>query len=336
MAAFITRLLPADPAGIAAAVSLLRQGQIVGVPTETVYGLAALAHHDGAVAAIFEAKERPAFDPLIVHLAEPDQLDVVVAMPAASRAWLDRLIQRFWPGPLTLVLPKKPGISDLATSGLQTVAVRCTAHPVLQAIIRTAGPIAAPSANRFGRISPTTAQAVEDELSGRLPLILDGGPCEHGVESTIIRLSTGGLELLRPGPVTLEELQSVAPVVQRQRDVSESLDAPGALPQHYAPLKPLALQSLDTPLPLPPGQCGVLAWQSVPEPLANQLAAVRILSTQGEPREAAANLFRYLRELDASPACQLVAEPVPEAGLGLAIMDRLRRASAGSGGMSHE
>jgi len=336
MQSFSTRLLPADHAGIGAAAGLLREGQIVGVPTETVYGLAALADCDRAVAAIFEAKERPAFDPLIVHLADPQQLETVAATPEPHRALMDQLIERYWPGPLTFVLPRKPGVSDLVTSGLATVAVRCTAHPVLQAIIREAGPVAAPSANRFGRISPTTAQAVMSELDHRLPLVLDGGPCQHGVESTIVRFTTEGLEVLRPGPVTLEALRELAPVVLARRGATEPLDAPGSLLQHYAPLKPLLLQSFADPLPAAIAQCGLLAWQTVPPELSQRAAEIRILSAAGQVGEAAANLFRCLRELDTSAASHLVAEPMPETGLGLAIMDRLRRASAGSGGVKHE
>jgi len=327
-----TRLIAASREGIAEAARLLKEGAVVGVPAETVYGLAARSSDDRAVARIFEAKARPSFDPLIVHLAESNQLDEVADVPVESEEVVDALIEQFWPGPLTMVLPKREAVSDLVTSGLPTVAVRCTSHPILQQLIELAGPLAAPSANRFGRISPTTAEAVLEELNGRIPLILDDGPVLHGVESTIVRITNrGALEILRPGPVTPEALQAVAPVGFSGRQVGEVPHAPGMLAQHYAPAKPLRLQDWQHDLPGPAESCALLGWRSVPVDLRTQAVAFEILSERGDLKEAATRLFAAMRRLDASRARWLVAEPVPEHGIGLAIMDRLRRAAAGSG-----
>jgi L-threonylcarbamoyladenylate synthase len=312
----------------AAAVELLRKGEIVGLPTETVYGLAADALNPIAVARIFEAKERPRFDPLIVHLPSRDWLKKISDFPECDRQLISKLADRFWPGPLTLVLPKRDIVPDIVTAGLDTVAARISAHPVFAEIIQLfEKPLAAPSANRFGRVSPTTAPHVRDELDGRIPLIIDAGPTEHGIESTIVSVHENSIDILRRGPVTEERLSEFADtkfVASAARDIS----APGQLPSHYAPKTPLQLiDNADSFSPQINRRVGLLAWQPVKS--EGDFTAVRRLSGRQELREAAANLFRYLRELDALGLDLIVAERVPAEGLGAAILDRLQRASCG-------
>jgi L-threonylcarbamoyladenylate synthase len=220
------------PEAISRAVELLRQGQVIGLPTETVYGLAGDGLNPTALARIFEVKQRPLFDPLILHFADmAGAFDLAEQIPIAAR----ELAQRFWPGPLTLVLRKRDIVPDLATSGLPHVALRVPAHPVAQAVLRAfGGPLAAPSANRFGRISPTDAQAVQSELRDTVPLILDGGPCAVGLESTVLFISEHRPVLLRAGGISLEEIESVVGPVQRAAPVDERPQAPGQLKHHYA------------------------------------------------------------------------------------------------------
>ncbi len=313
----------------AAAVELLRSGEIVALPTETVYGLAADALNPIAVAKIFEAKERPRFDPLIVHLPDHEWLEKIADIRADDRQLILALASKFWPGPFTMVLPKRDSVPGIVTAGLDTVAVRISAHPVFAEIVRELDePLAAPSANRFGRISPTTAQHVFDELEGRVQLIIDAGPTEHGIESTIVAVTAGKIETLRRGPLTDEDLSQVAEVatVGRTREIS----APGQLPSHYAPRTPLRLID-DAKLFSPENnqRVGLLTWTSSARFSANKkrFAAVRNLSERHDLREAAENLFRYLRELDALGLDLIVAERVPSRGLGAAIMDRLTRAA---------
>jgi L-threonylcarbamoyladenylate synthase len=302
------------------AVELLRQGEIVALPTETVYGLAADAFNPIAVAQIFEAKERPRFDPLIIHLPDFEWFERVVDLSTQDRQLLLALTHKFWPGPFTLVLPKQAAVSDIVTAGLPTVAVRMSGHPLLMEIVRAIGPLAAPSANRFGRMSPTTAQHVLDELDGRIPLVLDGGPTEHGIESTIVRVSSGKIDILRRGPITEQQLEKFGDVRVAQ---GEKISAPGQMASHYAPKKPLTL--IDDAAEFPNERAGLLAWNPVD---GKHFAAVRQLSAKQDLREAAANLFGYLRELDANDDVDLiVAERVPHHGLGAAIMDRLTRAA---------
>ena len=315
-----------------AAVELLRKGELVALPTETVYGLAANALNPIAVAKIFEAKERPRFDPLIVHLPNRDWLGRIVDVPAGDRQLIGKLADKFWPGPFTMVLPKREIVPDIVTAGLDTVAVRLSAHPVFAEIVGELDePLAAPSANRFGRISPTTAQHVLDELDGRIPLIVDAGPTEHGIESTIVAVRDGRIAILRRGPITHEQLSEFAEVSSVL--TTTKISSPGQLPSHYAPTTPLRL--IDNAEAFPPQKnqrVGLLAWSgafrsSTSPQTALQFAAVRNLSDRGDLREAAANLFRYLRELDALGLDLIVAERVPSRGLGAAIMDRLERAS---------
>ena len=309
----------------AAAVELLRKGEIVALPTETVYGLAANALDAMAVAKIFEAKERPRFDPLIVHLPDRDWLKKIVDIPQLDQQLILELADKFWPGPFTMVLPKRQIIPEIVTAGLETIAVRISEHPVFAEIIRAfGGPLAAPSANRFGRISPTIAQHVLDELSGRIPLIIDAGPTTHGIESTIVALRQGKIDILRSGPIAVEQLSKFGKI-----DIVDSggkISAPGQLPSHYAPKTPLRL--IDDPTSISGERIGLLAWNPTN---TRQFAAVRQLSPRHDLREAAANLFRHLRELDALDLDLIVAERVPARGLGAAILDRLQRASHDSG-----
>ena len=309
-----------------AAVELLRKGELVALPTETVYGLAANALESIAVAKIFEAKERPRFDPLIVHLPNRERLETIVNVPAKHRQLIRRLTDKFWPGALTIVLPKRKIVPDIVTAALDSVAVRLSAHPVFAEIVGELDePLAAPSANRFGRVSPTTAQHVLDELDGRIPLIIDGGPTEHGIESTIVAVQDGKIAILRRGPITHEQLSDFAEVVTVTG--TQRISAPGQLPSHYAPATPLRLIDNAEAFPEQKNQrVGLLAW-SGDYRSSEAFAAVRNLTDDGDMREAAANLFRYLRELDALSLDLIVAERIPSQGLGAAIMDRLERAS---------
>jgi L-threonylcarbamoyladenylate synthase len=311
----------------AAGVELLRKGQIVALPSETVYGLAADALNSIAVARIFEAKERPHFDPLIVHLPDCEWLDRVAAVPDEQRQLIGQLVDRFWPGPLTIVLPKREIIPDIVTAGLGTVAVRISSHPVFAQIIKAFGrPLAAPSANRFGHISPTTAQHVCDDLDDRIPLILDAGPTTHGIESTIVAIRDSRIHVLRRGPITSMQLSKFGKI-----DIvppTGKVSAPGQLRTHYAPRTPLRLvEDAGSFLPEKNQRVGLLAWNSIRSEKA--FAVVRCLSERQDFRQAAANLFGYLRELDQSSLDLIVAERVPLHGLGAAIMDRLERGAHG-------
>jgi L-threonylcarbamoyladenylate synthase len=306
-----------------AAVELLRQGDVVALPTETVYGLAADAFNLIGVAKIFEAKGRPRFDPLIVHLPDRDWLEKVADIPPQDQQLVLKLTERFWPGPFTIVLPKREVVPGIVTAGLETVAVRISAHPVFADIVQALGkPLAAPSANRFGRISPTTAQHVLDELGGHVPLIIDAGPATHGIESTIVAVHRGKIDILRRGPITFEELSQFGKVAVA--DSPSKISAPGQLPSHYAPETPLRV--VDDLKSFKSGQrCALLAWNPVKED--QRFVAIRSLSERRDLREAAANLFRCLHELDQLQVDLIVAERVPSQGLGPAILDRLQRAS---------
>ena len=311
---------------ISRALALLRAGAVVALPTETVYGLAADALSAEAVVKIFETKERPRFDPLIVHLPERAWLPRVATLGADATGLVEKLIEKFWPGPLTILLPKTNLIPDIVTAGLTTVAVRMSAHPVFSALVRELDrPLAAPSANRFGRISPTSAAHVFEELFGRIPLIVDGGASEHGVESTIISVQKNCLTILREGPVTREQLAKFADVGRATEDKVRP-EAPGGLPSHYAPRTPLTIVDDISAVTVPQGQrYGALLWSRAP--LSETFVESRRLSATSDLREAAANLFRELRELDHAGLDCVVAEAIPETGLGAAIMDRLRRAA---------
>lgn len=319
---------PGADQAIRRAVELLRRGEAVALPTETVYGLAADALREEAVLKIFQAKSRPQFDPLIVHLPNAEAIGRVAIIDKAVSSLFERLQKQFWPGPLTFVFPRRAVISDLVTAGLNTVAVRLSAHPVFSDIIQTfGGPLAAPSANQFGRISPTTASHVREELDGLVPLIVDAGPTTHGLESTIIALRNGRIEILRRGPVTQEQLAEFGEIAVI--GPTSHPEAPGQLPSHYAPRTPLVLVDDAATFNCPAGKrCGVLAWN---RPEQDEFAEVRRLSKRQDVAEAATNLFRYLRELDGQSLDLIVAEKVPDHGLGAAINDRLRRASKPQG-----
>lgn len=320
------------------ACALLQQGEIVALPTETVYGLAADAFNPVAVAKVFAAKERPSFDPLIVHIAARGDLPRVAIVPDDIAESVDQLIGAFWPGPLTLVLPRHPDVPDLVTSGLPTVAVRQSAHPVFRAINKALGhPLAAPSANRFGSISPTSASAVIKELGGRIPLVIDAGACCEGIESTIISIEPRPgkkplFHLHRAGPITKEQLQKFGKVEKAREVVGQGPLAPGQLASHYAPRTPLIL--LETPADFQPEdgkRYGLLSYTGAddgPFVTLHEWECIEALSPgSGKLAEAAIRLFFALRRLDEAGLDAIIAEPVSETGLGVAIMDRLRRAA---------
>jgi L-threonylcarbamoyladenylate synthase len=305
--AFQTRVAAADEAGIAEAARLILDGQPVAVPTETVYGLAADATSGEAVARIYAAKGRPSFNPLIVHVSSIEEAAALAHLDARARA----LAERYWPGPLTMVLPLRTdaNIASLVTAGLDTVAIRAAAHPTMRALLAATGrPLAAPSANVSGRISPTRASHVLASLDGRIPLILDAGATLHGLESTIVAVRNDRLDLLRPGPISAEQLGA-------RTASGETIEAPGQLASHYAPTKKLRLNA-DTGRP---GEL-LIGFGAVAGDLN--------LSARGDLVEAAANLFDCLHEADLSPATAIAVAPIPHHGLGAAINDRLRRAAA--------
>jgi L-threonylcarbamoyladenylate synthase len=312
------------------AADVLRRGGLVALPTETVYGLGANALDATAVARIFAAKRRPAFDPLIVHVAALEEwMRVARAMPPPALA----LARQFWPGPLTLVLPKQDAIPDLVTAGLPTVGVRVPRHPLMRAVLERAGcPIAAPSANRFGRLSPTSAEHVVAQLGDDIDLVLDGGPCAVGVESTIVRPDADGVTVLRLGGLSVEDIASAAGAVRIATHESPTApEAPGMLPQHYAPATPITLvDARDVPRPTAGVRWGVLARTRADAPV-DGFAAAEYLTEDGDLVTAAARLFAALHRLDACGLERIVAVAFPDEGLGRAINDRLRRAGAPAG-----
>lgn len=312
----VTEDLDDSPEGVARAADVLRGGGLVAFPTETVYGLGGDARDDRAVARIFDAKGRPRFNPLIVHVPDVETARVYAVFDARAEA----LAAAFWPGPLTLVLPLREGagLSPLVTAGLETVAIRVPAHPLARALLRAfGGPLAAPSANPSGKVSPTRAAHVRAGLAGRIEAVLDGGPCAVGVESTILGLD-GAAALLRPGGVAVEDLEAVLGVALVAGGSAERPNAPGQLASHYAP--------------------GAAVRLDVTEPVAGDVfvgfgdcpGAALSLSEAGDVVEAAARLFHVLREADvlAGPGGRIAFAPVPEVGLGRAVNDRLRRAAA--------
>jgi L-threonylcarbamoyladenylate synthase len=316
-------LLMPDAAGLARAAELLRTGRLVAFPTETVYGLGADARSEAAVAAIYAAKGRPAFNPLIVHLVSAAEAERIAVFGPAAR----RLAQAFWPGPLTLVLPlrREAGLAAAVTGGRATVALRVPAHPVARALLAAAGgPVAAPSANPSGQVSPTRAGHVIEGLGGRIDAVVDGGPCAVGVESTILAETAGGVALLRPGGVTAEAVERVlgAPLLPSPAPLAagEGPLAPGMLASHYAPRARVRL-----------GAKAAAAGEVLIG--FGAVAGEITLSATGDPAEAAARLFEALREADrrAGLGGTIAIAPVPEEGLGRAINDRLRRAAAPRG-----
>lgn len=305
-------VLPADDAAITAAMELLRSGQIVAIPTETVYGLAADASNADAVAKIYAAKGRPDFNPLIVHVADQSAAENLADFSPMAH----QLAQAFWPGPLTLVLPLRTDadIAGAVTAGLPTIALRCPAHPVMQALLKKTGlNIAAPSANKSGGISPTRAEHVLAGLGGAVPMILDGGPCSAGLESTIVAARDNGWQILRPGPVTAAEIERVLGT-SPLKPSGDNIEAPGQLASHYAPSKVVRLNAIQ------------------PEPGEWHIGFGAIegndnLSASGDLAQAAANLFDALHRADASAALSISVAPIPHEGIGVAINDRLQRAS---------
>ncbi len=306
---------------VAEAARLLRAGELVAIPTETVYGLAANAFDADAVLRIFEVKARPGFDPLIVHVGHKEQVDrLVLEVPPEAR----RLIHRCWPGPLTLLLPKTERVPDVVTSGLDTVGIRMPAHPLALALLRAIDfPLAAPSANPFGYVSPTTARHVFDQLGGRIPYILDGGPCTVGVESTIAGWLRDELVIFRPGGVPAEVIAGEIGRMPRMVR-SDTPVAPGMLGSHYAPRKRVIVGDLPALLNAHRGRrIGAISFST-----DHHVALNEVLSPAGDLHEAARNLFAAMRRLDAGEVDLILAEVFPDEGLGRAINDRLSRASA--------
>jgi L-threonylcarbamoyladenylate synthase len=310
--------------GVLHAAEIIKKGGLVAFPTETVYGLGADAFNPLAVARIFEVKKRPSFDPLIVHVANSADVEKLVKeIPLNAK----KLTERFWPGPLTVVLFKEEDIPDIVTAGLPTLAIRMPSHPMALSLIRESNsPIAAPSANLFGYVSPTTAEHVREQLGDQVDLILDGGPCPVGVESTIVSFLEEEPRLLRPGGVSLEEIESIIGKVEISQSEEGKPSAPGMFPSHYAPRTPIILnwdtEDLDL---LEDKKIGFSAFQEPKNDLKFQ--SMEVLSKKGDLREAAANLFAAIRRLDRLNLDFILAETIPEIGLGRAIMDRLRRAS---------
>lgn len=307
-------ILSTSPEDLARAALALREGAIVAVPTETVYGLAARADRVESVAAIYRAKGRPDFNPLIVHVADLAGAEVLAVLDGRARA----LAAAFWPGPLTLVLPRRAGapLAAAVTAGLPSVAIRCPAHPVMQAILRESGlALAAPSANRSGGVSPTTAAHVAASLGGRVPLIVDGGACAAGIESTIVALrEDGGWQVLRPGPITGGDLASVLGMPEAAGD-DRGIEAPGQMTSHYAPGKPVRLN----------------AAQKAADEFYITFGSTdgdTTLSRSGDLAEAAAGLYAALHEAAHAPQPRVAIAPIPDEGIGAAINDRLRRAAA--------
>jgi L-threonylcarbamoyladenylate synthase len=324
-----TKVLEPTTEGLRTAGEIIRDRGLVAFPTETVYGLGANALSAEAVVRIFEAKGRPRFDPVIVHVASAEEAEVLWnEVPPLAR----KLMERFWPGPLTIVLPKRDIVPDIVTAGLPTVAIRMPDHPVALGLIRASKrPIAAPSANRFGKTSPTHHEHVLEELGGRIEAVLACGPTPVGIESTVISLVEDPPRVLRPGGTPLELLREVVGKLRADPPMIRGGPAPspGTMRRHYMPRTPLFL--LEPGLPedgweeLPRERCGYLGFTAI----KRGFRYGEVLSARGDLREAAAQFFAVLRKLDSMDFSAIVAEPVPEEGLGVAIMDRLKRASQG-------
>jgi len=313
-------IVKATDENILAAAEIIKNGGIAAFPTETVYGLGADALNPIAVARIFEAKNRPFFDPLIVHIAEPADMDKLVKKIDAKS---HKLMEKFWPGPLTVILEKNDNLPHIVTASLHSVAVRMSSHNTTIELIKKSGaPIAAPSANRFGCLSPTSAEHVYSQLGGSVDIILDDGPCTLGIESTIIKVWEEKIFLLRHGAITKEDIEEFMKEPVFLDAANDKPEAPGQLPYHYSPNKKIIL--LDKITSIEEG-CGYLFYKkpdfSIPE------NRTKILSENGNLREAAANLFSHLHYLDGLNIDKIYAEKIEEKGLGIAIMDRLYKAS---------
>lgn len=307
------QVLPADPVGIESAADLLRAGSLVALPTETVYGLAARADSASAVAQIYRAKGRPDFNPLIVHVPDIAAAERIARLDDRAR----QLARAFWPGALTLVLPLRDGasIAPAVTAGLPTIALRCPAHPAMRAVLEAAGlPLAAPSANRSGGVSPSRAEHVAASLGDAVGLILDGGPCAAGIESTIVALRDDGWEVLRPGPVTADQIAAVLGNARASAGTGR-IEAPGQLASHYSPGKPVRLN----------------VQAAEPDEFVIGFGAIAgdvSLSPTGDMAEAASRLYDSLHAAQQAPQPRIAIAPVPDEGIGTAINDRLRRAAA--------
>lgn len=301
------------------AAKYIREGRLVAFPTETVYGLGADALNPTAVAKIFELKERPSFDPLIVHIADVADLE---RLSGFCDEKVHQLTKRFWPGPLTIILPKSDIVPDIVTSGLPTVGIRMPDNEVALALIRQSGcPIAAPSANKFGRISPTTAAHVRKQLPG-VDYILDGGNTKVGIESTIISITDKGFRILRNGYITREDLESTLPYDETEQQ--EHVVAPGMLKSHYSPVKPMIIADNQNISGIDRSRAGLLSFSGS---LEEGFKKVIRLSSDNDMVAYAVNMFSAMHELEELDVDLIVAEPVPETGIGLAIMDRLRKAA---------
>ncbi len=299
---------------------IIKRGGLVAFPTETVYGLGADALNPIAAASIFEAKKRPFFDPLIVHIAELSDVERVAQnIPLKGL----KLMERFWPGPLTIVLEKRDIVPDIVTSGFPTVALRMPVHPAAISLIKAAGtPIAAPSANRFGCLSPTTAEHVYNQLGESVDIILDGGPCAIGIESTIVKIMNNRIYMLRPGGTATEDIEIFLEEALLTDHAQDKPEAPGQMPYHYSPDKQVILTDRITHID---ERCGYLFFKTPGFTFPDNRS--KILSTKGDLREAAANLFAHLHWLDTLDIDKIYAERVEGSGLGVAIMDRLKKAS---------
>ncbi|MCE1156927.1 MAG: threonylcarbamoyl-AMP synthase [Bacteroidales bacterium] len=303
------------------AAQLIRDGKVVAFPTETVYGLGANALNAMAVARIYELKERPSFDPLIVHIAD---IEAIRQLTTTSDERVQLLADRFWPGPLTIILPKSEIVPDIVTSGLGTVGIRMPANPVARELIRRAGcPIAAPSANKFGQLSPTLARHVAKQLPDA-DFILDGGPADVGIESTIIALNEKGFEILRHGVITREDIETLVPYYALPEEEKTNIVSPGMLKSHYSPGKPLYILGTSVPPPADRSRVGLLSFKGHD---TAGYAHVEILSEKGDLKACAVNLFAAIHRLEDSEVEYIVAQPVPEEGVGLAVMDKLRKAA---------
>lgn len=312
---------------IGLAANFLKEGKLVAVPTETVYGLAGNGLNPKAVACIFETKNRPSFDPLIIHISGIEQVEKYTKDFPET---LQKLAEKFWPGPLTLLLPRKDIIPDLVTSGLDRVAVRVPDHPITLALLKSLDlPLAAPSANPFGYISPTTAEHVNAQLGEKIPYILDGGPCKVGLESTIVGMEGEEVVIYRLGGLEIAAIESVVGEVKIKNHSSSNPQAPGLLESHYAPIKPFILGNLDEMIPdfqTRKVDFAVLSFDSKIEGISTERQFC--LSVNSDLKEAAANLFAAMRQLDECGAEVILADLMPEFGLGWAINDRLKRAAA--------
>lgn len=320
----MSEILPVNSASIARAVTTLRLGETVAIPTETVYGLAADATNGLAVAKIYAAKGRPSFNPLICHVASVAMARTMGRFDPISK----KLAETFWPGPLTLVVPlaENAGINGLVTAGLSTIALRMPRGVACEIITLLGKPLAAPSANSSGRISATSAQAVNTDLGASVPLILDGGPAPVGLESTIVKVEGEKAYLLRPGGLAADEIEAVLGRELIRADQRSAIEAPGMLESHYAPRAALRMNATEVA-----GDEALLAFGDKRAEGSAGAQAMLNLSLSGNLYEAAANLFAYLRELDRDGTMSIAVEPLPEEGLGEAINDRLKRAAAPRG-----